>query len=369
MVDLGAERRGRAGRPGRGAVGAVEAGRVAQAGVEDAAERRVVLGGVEVPGEDGRGVRAGGGRVAQPAQLPLPQADLLGQRRHGMGELEPYGVAVDVGERAGHAHGAGDAVGGPERVAAEDDGALGAAALHGLPVRMGGRQLPLQGRVAGVLALLDEHQVRLLAAHGVGQRAGGLPELHVGGQHPQLGDGRPGGVAGLPVRLDVPGQQAEQDDAPHGAGPPAGEQGEQQTGGGGHEQPGQEGEQLGHRGDAVGVGGAAADDRAHPGEQQCRAPGAEPSPSPGPPSSRVVGDGRVGSRSVQRSGPPLAGAMPESSLMDGEAWRAVAGNGRPGRSPVTGRRAGVRGGRSARRPGPPSVPARAAARRRCAGWR
>ena len=52
VVDLRAEGGGGAGRPAGGAVVAGEPGGVAQAGVEDAAEGGVVLGGVEVPGED-----------------------------------------------------------------------------------------------------------------------------------------------------------------------------------------------------------------------------------------------------------------------------------------------------------------------------
>ncbi|CAL9484973.1 hypothetical protein SUDANB6_03118 [Streptomyces sp. enrichment culture] len=292
VVDLGAERRGGPGRPGGRPAGAGQAGGVAQPGGEDAAEGGVVPGGVEVAGEDGGGAGVRGGGVAHRVQLLAPEADLAGHRGHRVGELEPYGVPAHVGDGPRHPHRGGDAGGGPQREAAEDDAALGAAALDGPAVGVVRREVAAQRRVARVLALLDEDEVRLLAAHRPDQRAGALPELDVRGQHPQLGHGGAGGagrVAGRAVRPGEPRQQPEQDRPPHRPGPPAGEQRRHQPGARGHQQPRQEREQLRHRRDAVGAGGPAPGDRAHRREQQSGAPRPEPPPPPPPPVRRVPG--------------------------------------------------------------------------------
>ncbi len=128
-----------------GAVVAGEAGRVAQAGVQDVPERRVVLGGVEVAGEDRGGPGAGGGEGAQPAEFAAPQADPVRQRGHGVGELEAYGVAAHVGDGAGHAHRAGDARGGGQGKRLRTSEPPGAVLLDGPAVRVGGPDGAVQG--------------------------------------------------------------------------------------------------------------------------------------------------------------------------------------------------------------------------------
>lgn len=138
MVDLRAGRRSGTGGPARCTGGPRQPGRVTQSRVGQAAEGGVVLGGVEVAREEGG--RMGGvlrGEVAQGAQLLPPEADLAGDRRHRMGELDPYGVtAGQFGDRTGHAHRAArNALRTLQRKAAEDDRTVGTGPRDGLPGR------------------------------------------------------------------------------------------------------------------------------------------------------------------------------------------------------------------------------------------
>ena len=114
-----------------------EAGGVPEAGVQDAAEDRVVLGGVEVAREDGGPGAVRGRVVAQVGQLLAPGGQVGRERRHRMGELEPDLVAPHVGRGAGHAHGGGDARGRLEGMAAEDHRTVGARAFDRLPIGIG----------------------------------------------------------------------------------------------------------------------------------------------------------------------------------------------------------------------------------------
>lgn len=247
----------------------------------------MVLGGVEVAGDHG-GARGGGREVRDPAEFPLPQVDLARQGRERVRQLEPYGHARDVRRGARHAHGRRDHPPAAQRVRAEQDRADRALAVDGgVMGEVRGEGLR-EGVPAGAVALRDEDELGVLPPDHLGQRPCSLAEFDVRGDDSHLRQRQPVRDDGLRhVRHGAPGGGAEDEDRHEGQHPSPGGGGEEQGETRGDRQPGEEGEELGNRGDRVRVQDTAGRDQGGDDQEQSGGPGRDAVPGP---------EGRLGGR-------------------------------------------------------------------------
>lgn len=227
-----------------------------------------------------------------------------------MCELEPYVPAADGDHRAGHRHHRLDGLGRLQRKPAQDRRSGGTVLAYDIAVRVVGlRQVPGERVGAAEAALLDEHEVGLLAQSRGDQIVRRPAELGVGREDFELRQDRAlrRGRVGA-VRLGVPAGDREDRDAPDHAGAPPPERRQREPRAAGHEQPGQEGEGLRHGRDPVRVGGPAPHHHTDPGKQE--RPGQRGHHPPGMPApylrSRRRGRHGRGARGVQGGLPPAS---------------------------------------------------------------